>query len=194
MRNALILLVLAGCGGLKTVDADALSEVEPDAVEMLAERAERVDEAERALEEAQKRHEEVEKYVADAEIALKSAEKDLERAKSLKADAVGSGDYDTAKDVEGDYQSATQTYQRRSTRAAEQRAMADLTEQNVDLAEARLEVARAELEHARAAAAAEGGADVKLDKFEKQLAKRQDKRAKEEAELEDMEASTGVSL
>jgi hypothetical protein len=194
MRTTLAALILAGCGGLKTVDADALADVEPDAVEMLAEQASAVDDAERAVADAMARHEEVSKYVADANSALKSAKKDFERARTLKAEAVGAGDYGAAQDMEAEFESARKTLERRQARAAEQEARVQLTAQNVEVAEAKLAEERAELEHARAVAAAEGGADVPLQKFEKQLTKREQDHADEVSELRELESETGITL
>lgn len=194
LLSLLSLLSLPACGGMKSVPVESLAEVSTASVVHLAEIEQEVEASEHALAHIESRHDEISRNVQSTNTAVDSATSDLDRSKENRGVAVSEGDVETAKALGTDVDAAKSTVQRRSVRATEQSTLLELLDQGIEVRRADLDAKLARLEMARAQAAFDGGADVKLQKYERQSDKYDKRLDRETTELHDLEASHGTKL
>ena len=188
------LLFLVACGSMKSVPVEALAEVSTASVVHLASLEEGILDRQQSLTKVQRRRDEVSRNADAANSAVFSATSDLESAKRSRGMAVCEGDVETAGALGEDVDAASATVERRSARASEQNVLLALLEQGVLVRSAELDAALAGLELARALAAVDGGADLKLQKCQRQSDKYDKELSHEVSVLNDLEASHETTL
>lgn len=162
-------LLLASCGGFKTVDAEALAEVDADAMgPIMAEQRDLAD-AEAELERLSERQDELKSLVRDARYDAKRAEVDVEGTREAKVTAVRAGDASSVEELDDTIAAAEGVYEAKQARADRLEQEQIVVEKELEAAEVHVELAQAEIELARVEAAQASGADVDVEPFQRQV-------------------------
>lgn len=186
--HALVLaVVLAGCGGPKTVPASALSMAPTERVADLAAEQEGVRQAEYNREGAKQQLMNSEAQLTQARKAAKQMQVQLDETRGARAAAISAGDATTAGELADDLSSVQERQLERDARVARLERQVALDKAQLEKAERFVELQAAELEYARATAAVAGGAEMKLKRYEKQLEKAQSHHQDAVATVDDLE-------
>lgn len=168
MRTLILVAMLAGCGGMKQIDDDALVMVQPQAVDTLREKRQAVEEARTHLDVTEDRNRRARQEVSRLESSVADLDDEIKRQRKAKLKAVKTTETER---VEESHDALAETRQERFELTQELKSkqnVASLADARMRLAREKLELARAELYEAEAEAAAAGGAQVDVAAYEAQ--------------------------
>lgn len=164
-----LILSLAACGGLKTVDPEILVEIDATAMEPILEEQQDLERARADLDALGDRRSELKQLLKSAESNAEHAETDVSETEDAKVAAVRSGDTSSVEELDGTIAATEGVYQAKQERADRLTQEMDVLEKRIDAGEIRVDLAAAELELARAKAAETSGATVDTEPFMRQV-------------------------
>lgn len=186
------IVFLTACGGHRTVPDAALAYVPSGSIAEINVVQEQVHTYRAALEAAERSLASLEEQVEGARRAVKEADVSVDEATAARAVAVRVGDAERARSLADDLTATRARLEERERAAASLDARVELAEEQVEARRAALELQIVNLELERAKAAVSGGADLKLERYERQAEKARQSLADAVADVDELE-SAGVS-